>query len=122
MKKIGIITCLDLNNVNYGNRLQAFALNRYLCNEYGDDQVETVLFDRIRDYKKTRKQSLPERIVKKIRRELLKLKGQKGLSPLVNGRLEACNDFTRSTTKLTEGYAGTLTTTIQTYSTRRTLW
>ena len=78
MKKIGIITCLDLNNVNYGNRLQAFALNRYLCNEYGDDQVETVLFDRIRDYKKTRKQSLPERIVKKIRRELLKLKGQKG--------------------------------------------
>ena len=108
MKKIGIITCLDLNNVNYGNRLQAFALNRYLCNEYGDDQVETVLFDRIRDYKKTRKQSLPERIVKKIRRELLKLKGQKGLSPLVNGRLEACNDFTRSTTKLTDQPVATM--------------
>ncbi len=100
MTKIGIITCLDMNNVNYGNRLQAFALNRYLRSEYGEEEVETLLFDRIRDYKRTVKQTFLTRLMKKLRREMEKRKGQKGLSPLVNGRLKACNDFTGTYTRL----------------------
>ena len=40
--KIGIITELSLKTVNYGNQLQAFALNKYLSKNYNYD-VETIL-------------------------------------------------------------------------------
>ncbi len=43
-KKIAIITELTLNNLNYGNRIQAFALNYYLKKNYPDYYVETLLF------------------------------------------------------------------------------
>ena len=42
-KKIAIITELTLNNLNYGNKIQAFALNYYLRKNYPDFHVETLL-------------------------------------------------------------------------------
>ena len=39
IKKIAIISKLDKNSVNYGNRLQAFALNRYLLKNYKDCEI-----------------------------------------------------------------------------------
>lgn len=40
---VGIITCFDLDNVNYGNRLQSYALNRYLTEEFPDYEIETLI-------------------------------------------------------------------------------
>ncbi len=43
MKKIAIITELSLNSTNYGNNIQAYALNKYLRTYYKDYLVETIL-------------------------------------------------------------------------------
>ena len=43
MKKIAIITELSLNSTNYGNNIQAYALNKYLRNKYPDYSVQTIL-------------------------------------------------------------------------------
>lgn len=41
--KIGIITLFNLNTVNYGNHLQAYALNRYIEKSYPGTRVETII-------------------------------------------------------------------------------
>ncbi len=46
MQKIGIITELSLNTVNFGNHLQAYGLNHYLSEKYPEAQVETILLDK----------------------------------------------------------------------------
>lgn len=43
MKKIAIITELSLNSTNYGNNIQAYALNKYLRTHYKDYHIETIL-------------------------------------------------------------------------------
>lgn len=43
--KIGIISCFDINDVNYGNRLQALALNIYLRNCNLGSDVISLYFD-----------------------------------------------------------------------------
>ena len=40
--KIGIVSLLNMKNVNYGNRLQAFALNRYLQDLIPNSRVESI--------------------------------------------------------------------------------
>lgn len=52
--KIGIITCFDLKNVNFGNRLQTYALNAYLNNTFEDISAETLYFQSFKDFKRTK--------------------------------------------------------------------
>ena len=44
--KIGIISEFRTQTVNYGNNLQAYALNRYLRTHYPDNEVETLRFNK----------------------------------------------------------------------------
>ena len=52
MKKVGIISELNMDNVNYGNKLQAFALNNYLNNTF-KCEAEAIIIDNKLDAKKT---------------------------------------------------------------------
>lgn len=54
MKKIAIISELNLDNVNYGNRLQAYALNKYLNDNYKNFVTETLLANKITKKKRTK--------------------------------------------------------------------
>lgn len=45
-EKIGIVTELNLNDVNFGNHLQSYALNHYLNLQYPEKEVETLLLPR----------------------------------------------------------------------------
>lgn len=49
MRKIGIVTELNLDDVNYGNHLQSYALNQYLSLQYPEHEVETFLLPRRRE-------------------------------------------------------------------------
>ena len=57
MKKIGIITQMttnSVNSINYGNKLQAYALNTYLNNEYKDYNAYTIILDKNEKYQITK--------------------------------------------------------------------
>ena len=43
--KFGIISELNMHNANYGNRLQAYALNSYLNKKYNNNYFESLYFD-----------------------------------------------------------------------------
>ncbi|MCQ2454868.1 MAG: polysaccharide pyruvyl transferase family protein [Clostridia bacterium] len=94
--KIGIITCFDFNNVNFGNRLQTFALNYYINNDL-HLPASTLYFDDFKDFKRTKKQPFFERLVKKIERLVKK---KKNFSPIFSERLERFNDFSKKNTVL----------------------
>lgn len=53
--KIGIISEFKINTVNYGNNLQAYALNKYLRNAFPDYVIETIFFkdDKRENYART---------------------------------------------------------------------
>lgn len=97
MKKIGIISELNLNNTNYGNRLQAFALNYYLNNNYKEYQAYSLYFN-IYDIKKNTK-LYPTLIIKKIIKKIIKLEN-KDSNFEIKQRMENCNNFTIKNTKL----------------------
>ena len=48
MKKIGIISLFDISNMNYGNRLQTYALNKYLRNKFLTYDIESLYFCNIK--------------------------------------------------------------------------
>ena len=54
MKKIAIISELNLLNINYGNRLQAFALNKYLTDYYKDYETVSLILGNKQKYKITK--------------------------------------------------------------------
>lgn len=100
MKKIGIISELNMHNVNYGNRLQAYALNKYLNENYKNIKTESLYFS-IYDKKKFSKKFISQT----VKRELLKLKNKvrkNKVSKRFVNRLNACNDFTLNSTKLSD--------------------
>ena len=70
MKKIAIITELSLNSVNYGNYMQAYALNKYLRNIYPDSIIETIEVDRKAGRKITSYFSYLSRIIDKTKKIL----------------------------------------------------
>lgn len=51
MKKIGIISLFDFRNMNYGNKLQTYALNYYLRHHYPKYNVESLYFRNFLDSK-----------------------------------------------------------------------
>lgn len=97
VKKIGIISELNLNNVNYGNRLQAFALNKYL-NSMGKYKVESVLLKK-HDEKIFTKKIITTRLkiwLLSIKQKIFTNKLEKYFA----SRLENCNNFTKNNTIL----------------------
>ena len=101
-EKIGIITQLNLDNVNYGNRLQSFALNYYLNQNFTEFETESLIFS---IYDKTHITKRFFYIV--LKRELSKIK--KYLKKQIekkqydfSKRLKLCNNFTEKYTKLSK--------------------
>ncbi len=97
--KIGIITCFDLKNVNFGNRLQTYALNAYLNNIFEDVSAETLYFQDFKDFKRTKKEPLYKRVSRKVRRDFL-YKKKNQLPTLLEKRLRRFNAFSIKNTKL----------------------
>lgn len=87
MKKIGIISELTLINANYGNRLQAYALNKYISNNY-NYYVTSLITNKI-NYKK--------RTLNLLKRGFYKIKEIPYISTKksdISERIKKCNDFT----------------------------
>lgn len=94
-KKIGIISCFDMQNVNYGNRLQAYALNVYLQKNFPQYDTTSLYFGKLKDYLKTRKVGIVKRGMGKVKREWLKLTHKTGVSPSVSERMQRFNTFSK---------------------------
>lgn len=100
--KIGIITCFDKKNVNFGNRLQACALNRYMNLHYSDLGVtQTLYFQDFKDFKRTKNEAIIRRIHRKVNRDLFPKKNEKFPEALRN-RLVRFNEFSERTTILVD--------------------
>lgn len=100
--KIGIITCFDLKNLNYGNRLQAYALNYYLNKVFdGSIEAETLYFQEFKDFKRTKKEPLFNRIQRKINRDYLH-RNEKKIPDLLRNRLNNFNDFSKRNIQLVD--------------------
>ena len=99
--KIGIITCFDMKNVNYGNRLQTYALNSYLNSQFKDVVADTLYFTDFKDFKRTKKEPLFNRICRKIKRDYL-YKNLKILPENLKVRLNRFNEFSINNIKLVD--------------------
>ena len=75
--KIGIITLFDLTNVNYGNRLQAYALNHFINTEINCEYAQTLYFKDFKDFKRTKQEPILSRIKRKISRDIINRKDKK---------------------------------------------
>ena len=99
MKKIGIISELNFNNSNYGNRLQAYALNKYL-NENFDCEAESIVLKGSYDVNKQTSKVFFTKL-KKIKKLPAKLKKRLNSNKYnYSERIKECNEFTKKTTKL----------------------
>lgn len=58
--KIAIISEFNIDNINYGNRLQAFALNRFLVKSYSKCKIEYLYFNFSSKNLRTKKRNLIE--------------------------------------------------------------
>lgn len=106
MKKIGIISELNMDNVNYGNKLQAFALNKYL-NNMPDCEAESTIIDNSVEAKKptlngftkyaNKIGKIPRKTVDFLKKINLKLTRKRYN---FNLRLEVCNTFIKNNIKL----------------------
>ncbi|MDE6678081.1 MAG: polysaccharide pyruvyl transferase family protein [Ruminococcus sp.] len=101
-KKIGIISCFDMQNVNYGNRLQAYALNAYLQKNFPQYDTTSLYFGKLNDYLKTKNVSIIKRAMGKVKREYLKLTHKTGISSSVSERMKRFNAFSRKYIRMTD--------------------
>lgn len=76
VRKIAIITEISLNSTNYGNNIQAYALNRYLVNHYPEYHVETILLKRGTGREITSYPYYFKRMIKKIQLLIQKKKDE----------------------------------------------
>lgn len=91
--EIAVITCFDMKNLNYGNRLQAYALNYILNNLYSEyGKTTTLYFDDFKDFKRTKKEFILKRCIRKIKRDLW-LHGEKVIPDILSKRLDRFNEF-----------------------------
>ncbi len=99
MKKIGIISELNLKHANYGNRLQSYALNKYLNTNY-DCKAESITLKGIYDVN-VKTKNYYFKFVKKIKKipSKIKCKLNKRKYSFAK-RIEACNNFTKRNTIL----------------------
>lgn len=95
MKKIGIISQFNLETVNFGNRLQAFALNRYLSVHFPEYKTETLYFNFYDKKLVTRKISPLQYVKHKTGRAYQKLFGNNITTNKINTRLKNCNKFSQ---------------------------
>lgn len=65
-RKVAIISELALYNVNYGNRLQAFALNRYLSNNFRCTHVDSLILSNFRRREQNKYTSINKALFRKI--------------------------------------------------------
>lgn len=84
--KIGIISEFKINTVNYGNNLQAYALNKYLRNAFPDYVIETIFFkdDKRENYARTSYFAL---LKIKIGRIWWRIKGKKSCATILDREL-----------------------------------
>lgn len=90
--KIGIITLFDLTNVNYGNRLQAYALNHFINTEINCEYAQTLYFKDFKDFKRTKQEPILSRIKRKISRDIINRKDKK-IPEELQVRQKLFNDF-----------------------------
>ena len=100
--KIAIISEFNRNSVNYGNRLQAMALNTYIRENFPDYEIKYLYFDFWDHFIITKKKSLLEKITDVygafLRHIMLKAKTAEG----INERLKVCDNFSVKTMDLAE--------------------
>ena len=70
--KIAIISELALHNVNYGNRLQAFALNSYLSNNFRCAHVDSLILNNFRWREQNKYTSINKVLFRKIINKIIK--------------------------------------------------
>ena len=106
MKKVGIISELNMDNVNYGNKLQAFALNNYLNNTF-KCEAESIIIDNKLDAKKSTLKGLhkyankAKKIPKKVKEVFINITKRFNKKKYnFNKRLEACNTFIKNNIRL----------------------
>lgn len=98
MKKIGIISELNLKNTNYGNRLQSYALNHYLNENYKEFISKSIIFNFNDIVHRTK--LYPGNIIKKIKSKIIKQNNNDYNKYSFEKRVEACNNFTEKNVKL----------------------
>ena len=91
MKKIAIISELNLDNVNYGNRLQAYALNKYVNDNYENFVTETLLANKITKKKRTK---ITFDLIIKLKNRLFRKKDKINYIYDFSQRLKLFNEFT----------------------------
>lgn len=92
--KIGIISEIKENTINYGNILQSFALNRYLRDTFPGDIVETLFFEGKEKTKVTSYLALLRRVIEKIWWKIRNKKPSVALDvSLVENRIVASRRF-----------------------------
>ncbi len=97
MKKIAIISELAMNNFNYGNRLQSFALNHYLNNHYKNYITESLVFSN--GCKQKRTKITYQTFLNFFKK--FKISSANNFSPYdFSKRIENSNEFTHKNTKL----------------------
>ena len=104
MKKIGIISELNMKNVNYGNRLQAFALNYYLNKYYNEYKTESLVF-KMYDKKKITKNFFIEYVkscLKFVLKKMPKFKKRECNKYDFSKRVQNCNLFTNNNIRLSQ--------------------
>ena len=99
--KVGIISELNTHNANYGNRLQAYALNNYLNTKYNNQNYtfESLYFN-FYDKKKITKiypNIIINKFIDKFKNRFL---NSKKYSEEINERIKKANDFTFTNIKL----------------------
>ena len=97
MKTIGIVTCFNQRNVNYGNRLQAVTLNQYINGLDREVETVTLQFSGFNDNIETKTVSFLRTGFRKIKN---KFKTKRPLNSKLNRRLERFNDFSKKYIKL----------------------
>lgn len=90
MKKIGIISLFDFRNMNYGNKLQTYALNYYLRHHYPKYNVESLYF---RNFLDSKDKNLCMLFISKILRIPAKINSIICIKFFLKDRLRICNDF-----------------------------
>lgn len=90
--KIGIVTLFDLKNVNYGNRLQSYALNRYLNKNVECEFAKTLYFREFKDFRRTKSEPFISRVQRKVSRDFIH-KNDHVPPKCLTTRRESFNDF-----------------------------
>ena len=111
MKKIGIISELNMDNTNYGNKLQAFALNKYLNDAFECEAESTIIDNKMEAKEPTLKglikyankiRKIPRKLKDKVRN--IRLKKLNSRKYNFGKRLEACNNFIKNNIKLSNDF------------------